>query len=109
MVKESYSFKTFIDECSYQAVIDYLSAKDFLEEVESESTYNEIRSGFDIVHEDYFEKYVENNAPDITGLGSLSNEWPYNCIDWRLAAKRLQDDWVEVTWNKETYLMARQG
>lgn len=46
-----------------------------------------------LISDDYFEEYAQELSEDINGT---SNEWPYYCIDWKLAAEQLQQDYTEI-------------
>jgi hypothetical protein len=53
---------------------------------------------------DYFVTYAQELAYDI-GVVSGEESWPLDCIDWTLAAKKLQVDYFSVDFGGYTYLI----
>ena len=56
-----------------------------------------------LVHDSYFEDYAREEAEGIYGKELRDPVWPFNCIDWREAAARLQQDYRSVEYGGYTY------
>lgn len=63
----------------------------------SEWTY-----GLSLIADHYFQDYAEDLADDIGAIDRNQN-WPMNCIDWKEAAKELQQDYSSVEYGSTTY------
>lgn len=96
----------FIDEEAFtstcnELIEEYESIKEFCDELEnycSDFTYGE-----SVIHEDYFEEYVEEFCRDV---GFLPNDIPAfleNNINWEGVADDLKIDYAEVEYRGETY------
>lgn len=55
-----------------------------------------------LIAEDSFVQYAQELADD---LGRVVVEWPLYCIDWERAADDLKQDYAEVTFEGDTYLI----
>ena len=79
---------------------------DALLELESEigSLEDAARNGAQFIDEDYFVEYAKELAFDI---GAVSNdvEWPCYHIDWDAAAEDLKQDYTEVEFDGNDYLV----
>ena len=65
-----------------------------LEEVDNDCGLLELRDETLIaVH--YFTEYARELATEL-GMWGVSDEWPYNCIDWEWAARELSVDYTLV-------------
>ena len=79
------------------------------ERAELVSLYNELSNvggdspedGQTLVRDSYFVNYAQELADDC-GY-EISDEWPYRCIDWALAARELQMDYTPVEFYGVTY------
>ena len=62
------------------------------------------QNGLFFIDEDYFEDYARELAYDI---GAISNdvEWPNTFIDWEAAADALRQDYTEVEFDGNNYLV----
>jgi hypothetical protein len=60
--------------------------------------------GCTLIHEVYFERYAEELAYDI-GAISKDASWPSNFIDWSAAAEALKQDYTEVDFGGNSYLV----
>lgn len=62
-----------------------------------------------LIRDDHFESYAEELAEDCCPYPSNSPEgkalqqWPYRCIDWKQAARELQQDYSSVEFDGVTY------
>lgn len=72
--------------------------------VEQAEGYGDWSHGETLILESYFEDYAKELAEDI---GSINKDatWPNNHIDWEAAADELKQDYTEVDFGGETYLM----
>lgn len=55
-----------------------------------------------LIRDDYFEEYAQQLAEDC-GMIDRNLSWPLSCIDWEQAAKELQVDYVNVTFDGVDY------
>ena len=55
-----------------------------------------------MVPDDAFEDYARDLAEDCAEL-PVDLKWPYTCIDWKQAAKELQQDYTSDDFDGETY------
>lgn len=55
-----------------------------------------------LIHDSYFETYAEEYASDI-GAIVPNAVWPNTCIDWKQAAKELQQDFSSAEFDGQTY------
>ena len=55
-----------------------------------------------LIHDAYFEEYAQELASDI-GAISPNMTWPCNCIDWKAAARALQEDYTSAEFDGQTY------
>jgi len=76
--------------------------KDFCEEGESNSS--DWQHGETLIHEDYFQEYAQQFADDIGAIDAKAH-WPICHIDWEAAAEALKQDYAEIEWDGETYLI----
>lgn len=58
--------------------------------------------GAQFIRDSYFEDYAQELAEDI-GAINRDLSWPNNCIDWEQAARELQMDYTEVTFDGVEY------
>jgi len=58
--------------------------------------------GTTLINVDYFETYAKELHEDIN---ESNDNWPYNCIDWTVAADELKVDYSEIDFNGESYLV----
>jgi len=72
--------------------------------VDEAEGYGDWRHGETLIREGYFEKYAQDLADDIGAIDRNAG-WPLNCTDWEQAARELKTDYMEVSFNGETYLM----
>ena len=106
ILKEGYSLDTYKDECKSKLIDEWRSIKDFIDEIESERGYEETyRHGVTLVHDNYFDEYIEKDHNSLRPPHKES--WPYNHIDWVKAAKQRRQDFAELTWDGNTYLVER--
>lgn len=61
----------------------------------------EWRAGVTLIREDTFEAYAQQYAEEI---GTRTDGWPYDHIDWSEAADALRSDYQEVTYDNDTWL-----
>lgn len=61
--------------------------------------------GESLIRDSYFETYAQELADDIVGgeIRDLMTQWPMRCIDWKQAARELQQDYTAITWEGVTY------
>lgn len=66
--------------------------------------YGDWDHGETLILDEHFVEYAEQLADDI---GAIDREarWPLNHIDWDAAAEELRQDYTEVRFGSETYLM----
>lgn len=55
-----------------------------------------------LVRDDHFEEFAQEEAESLDLIKSDSR-WPYTCIDWKQAAKELQQDYSSVEYDGITY------
>jgi len=55
-----------------------------------------------LIRDSYFEEYAEQLADDI-GAIDRNASWPLSCIDWKEAARQLQQDYTAVDFDGATY------
>ena len=55
-----------------------------------------------LIRDSYFIEYAKDLAEDIGGT-DVGSDWPYYCIDWKLAARELQVDYSSVEFGGITY------
>jgi hypothetical protein len=55
-----------------------------------------------LIRDSYFENYAREFAEDI-GCISGNEKWPLNCIDWSKAARELQYDYTQVSFDEVDY------
>ena len=72
----------------------------FLKKIISENS-PDWEYGATLIHDDVFTDYAEATARS-TCSGEFGS-WPLNTIDWTHAAEVLQDDYMQVEYNGETY------
>ena len=60
--------------------------------------------GATLIRDTYFKEYAQELAEDIGAVDSDA-AWPMNCIDWDAAADALRQDYTEVEFDGETYLI----
>lgn len=58
--------------------------------------------GAQLIRDSYFEDYAQELAEDCGDFDN-SARWPYNCIDWKKAARELQYDYTAVDFDGVTY------
>ena len=106
-LKKSYSFATYLDEQSKNSTRrEYESIKEFIDEIESERGYVEThRHGVELINDDYFTEYIENTW--CTESPAHQEIWPYNHVDWVAAAKQRRQDFAELSWDGNAYLVER--
>lgn len=62
-----------------------------------------------LIRDDHFESYAEELADDCcpypsnSAEGKALQQWPYRCIDWKQAARELQQDYSSVEFDGVTY------
>lgn len=66
--------------------------------------YGDWSHGETLILESHFEDYAQELAEDI-GAVNKDAKWPNNHIDWEAAADELKQDYTEVDFGGETYLM----
>ena len=59
--------------------------------------------GITFINEDRFERYAREFAEE-TGAYNGDRSWPVCCIDWKLAAKELAQDYDEIDIDGSTFL-----
>lgn len=108
--------ESYIDSRDVEARIDELrdccTDKDEAEEFrdllklkeEAEGYSPDWLHGATLIHEDDFEDYAREFAEDI-GAVDHSQGWPGSCIDWEQAANELRQDYTEIEWCGEAYLV----
>lgn len=55
-----------------------------------------------LIRDSYFREYAEELAEDC-GMIKSDATWPNNCIDWKEAARQLQQDYGRVDYDGVTY------
>ena len=70
---------------------------------EGESECSDWAHGETLIREEYFVEYAKQFADDI-GAVNGDAKWPNNHIDWDAAADELREDYVELTFDGDTYL-----
>jgi hypothetical protein len=60
--------------------------------------------GASLINDDYFTRYAQNLAEDIGAIQSGA-AWPCTCIDWEQAASELQQGYVKVEFDGQTFWM----
>jgi hypothetical protein len=68
---------------------------------EGSDTFSDWRYGVTLVHEDYFEEYAQEYFTETDD--SKLTVWPYTCIDWEQAASELQQDYLSIEFDGQTY------
>lgn len=58
--------------------------------------------GETLIRDSYFIEYAQELAEDIGAINSDAG-WPTRCIDWKLAAEELQEDYFSVEFDGVTY------
>lgn len=58
--------------------------------------------GATLIRDSYFETYAQELAEDC-GMLENATSWPATCIDWQQAARELQQDYTDVTFDGVTY------
>lgn len=66
--------------------------------------YGDWSHGETLILESHFEDYAQELAEDI-GAVNKDAKWPNNHIDWEAAADELRQDYTELDFGGETYLM----
>jgi hypothetical protein len=66
-----------------------------------QSLADECGSDTTLINEEYFEQYAQETAESMNG--SVYNDWPENCIDWKQAAEVLQSDYSSVDFEGTTF------
>jgi len=54
-----------------------------------------------LIRDSYFEEYAKELAEDIGMVKDVT--WPYTCIDWKKAARVLQQDYMSVSFDDIDY------
>lgn len=81
-------------------MIDELAALEALAE-EAEEYSSDWQYGEALIRDSYFQDYAQDLAFDIGYKEPES--WPYDCIDWEMAATGLQMDYTSVDFDGVTY------
>lgn len=96
-------------EDAHQALIDWDNEND--PELQSLTSLRDEAEGCSdwaygetLIHEDYFETYAQELAGDL-GLIQEGASWPHTCIDWKQAAKELEQDYTTVDFDGVNYLI----
>jgi hypothetical protein len=58
--------------------------------------------GESLIRDSYFKEYAMQLADEISGDGKSEN-WPFNCIDWEMAARELKYDYSALDYDGITY------
>lgn len=58
--------------------------------------------GETLIRDSYFEEYAQQLADEL-GLIDGDAHWPLTCIDWKQAARELQNDYTPVDFDSVTY------
>ncbi len=98
-----------IEELEDDNVIQKLDAEDstelaILRELRAEVQDNntEWSDGVQLIRDSYFVEYAQELAEDI-GQTVSAEKWPFNNIDWSSAARELQMDYTEVSFDGIAY------
>lgn len=59
--------------------------------------------GETIIRDSYFEEYARDLAEDLHGNAIRGASWPFDCIDWKKAARELQMDYTSAEFDGVTY------
>lgn len=70
---------------------------------ECEGYVGDWRHGATLISEDYFEKYAEELAGEVTEYNPNKVSWPFTCIDWTQAAEELKQDYTSVDFDGVDY------
>lgn len=70
---------------------------------EAEGYASDWRHGETLIRESYFEDYARQTAEDLYGKELRDSVWPFSCIDWKEAARQLQQDYSGVEFGGVTY------
>lgn len=62
----------------------------------------DVRFGVLAIYDGHFEAYAEELADDIGAIDAKA-AWPLRHIDWKAAARELQQDYTEIEWEGCTY------
>lgn len=68
-----------------------------------EELLDEVPAHETLIREDCFKEYAQELAHDLGAMEYAS--WPYCHIDWDAAAKALKQDYTEVTYDGDTWLV----
>lgn len=69
---------------------------------EAEPYADDWQHGTTLIRDSYFETYAQELAEECGDMpGNL--RWPLTCIDWKQAARELQQDYTSVTFARVTY------
>lgn len=74
-----------------------------LETLETEVGISSFMHGTQLISEDDFEEYAEELAKETTGVNGITDQWPFNCIDWKMAADELQSDYSVASYQGTDY------
>jgi uncharacterized protein (UPF0335 family) len=66
--------------------------------------YGDWDHGETLIHDGYFQTYAKELAEE-TGMVNEDARWPNNHIDWESAAEELQQDYMSIDFDGETYWM----
>ena len=69
---------------------------------EAEGYCPDWKHGATLIRDNYFEEYAQELAEDI-GAIDRNATWPMNCIDWKEAARLLQQDYTSVDFDGVEY------
>jgi len=58
--------------------------------------------GETLIRDSYFEDYAQQLAEDIGAIDKAAS-WPNTCIDWKQAARELQQDYTQVDFDGVAY------
>ncbi len=62
------------------------------------------KHGETLISEGYFEQYARDLAEELDMIPAKS-AWPENCIDWEQAAEELKQDYTEITYRGDSWLV----
>lgn len=86
-------------------VEELAALKALAEEVEASSDWI---YGETLIRDSYFREYAEQLADEIGAINPKRvYDWPLDCIDWDLAAERLQADYFSVDFSGVEYWIRR--
>ena len=88
----------------FDANVTIEAHEDYEEYAEAREFCNEAKGYGDnvAIHASHFPEYAEDFAREVY---EIPDHWPFDCIDWDMAADQLTMDYTELEWNGERYFV----